>query len=426
MKTLTFCLALIVMSCTLAFGQTYQVIYDFGRVVGDGGFPVSNLISDQAGNLYGTTKGGGNSSQSGCIADGGCGTVFELSPNSDGSWNESILYNFCTVYSGNQCLDGQWPVAGIVFDNAGNLYGTTTWGGALNVGNRNGTVFELSPPAKGGVWTETVLYTFCTGSNNACQDGGEPSSQLVFDTSGNLYGTTTGGGLGGQGTVFELSPGGSGWTHNTLYDFCVNGHNRICPDGDQPEAGVTFDRSGYIYGTTMSGGTKNSQGAGTVFRLSPGANGWSERVVVAFNPTGGNLQIPLGMVTLDAAGNLYSTASVGRNGGGVFEVNRSGKLRSFLFNDGDGAGPAAGLLLDSKAQAGFGTTSGGGNVGSGTVFEIVPTGQETVLYDFCQQTDCTDGMNPYASLIEDESGNLYGTTRAGGAYGLGVVFEITP
>jgi uncharacterized repeat protein (TIGR03803 family) len=295
-KTLTFCLAMFVASCSLAFGQQYKVLWSFDRSVsGDGAFPVSSLIADGAGNLYGTTEVGGAN-------DGG--VVFELSPNSDGSWSESILYDFCSVIgNGGFCLDGQYPVAGLIFDKAGNLYGTTSQGGSGTGGYRFGTVFELSPPSfQGDGWTESVLYNFCAGSNTKCQDGGEPTSQLIFDGAGNLYGTTLLGGTNPTGgTVFELSPGTGGWVHTTLYNFCVNGRGKICPDGDQPQAGVTFDRAGNLFGTTMLGGVKNSEGAGTVFQLSPLANGWSYSLVLAFSPTGQGPALPLGVVSFDPA-----------------------------------------------------------------------------------------------------------------------------
>jgi uncharacterized repeat protein (TIGR03803 family) len=427
-KTLTFCLALIASSCTLASGQTYKVLYDFGSVANDGVFPVSNLIADSAGNLYGTTQNGGNSTQVGCQTESaGCGTVFQLSPSSDGTWTETVLYNFCTVYSGVFCLDGAWPLAGLVFDEAGNLYGTTSYGGTGTSGKRYGTVFELSPPSGGGQWTEAVLYNFCAGSNGDCQDGSDPTGQLIFDASGNLYGTTSMGGTGngGQGTVFELSPGNAGWTHTTLYNFCVNGINRICPDGALPQAGLTFDSSGNLYGTTMGGGSAKRQGVGTVFELSPNSNGWNHTILRAFNPDGGPLGIPIGTISFDQAGNIYSTAS-GDNGG-VFRLQHgTNKQQSFVFSGQNGAQPHAGVTIDSARAALYGTTAQGGSGKAGVVYKIVASGQETVLYNFCQQTNCADGQQPLGSLLEDSSGNLYGTTRVGGANGQGVVFEITP
>jgi uncharacterized repeat protein (TIGR03803 family) len=416
----------VVLACSFALGQQYKVLWSFGGEPNDGSVPVSNLVSDEPGNLYGTTEFGG-------VNNGG--TVFELSPGSEGTWTESVLYNFCTDTSNGLCNDGQYPVAGLIFDEAGNLYGTTTYGGAGLCGSSCGTVFELSPPASpGGAWTEAVLYSFCAGSNLECQDGSDPADQLIFDTSGNLYGTTSSGGTGngGYGSVFELSPGASGWTLTTLYDFCMNGHARICPDGAMPEAGLAFDKSGNLYGTTELGGAKNSQGAGTVYELSPGAGSWTQTVVLALSPSGRGLTIPMGTVSFDPIGNLYSTASEGFPGGGVFELRPKTRTeRHFLFDVNNGSGPVAGVIVDSKRRAIYGTTGGGGSGQGGTVFTINASGQETVLYNFCQEANCADGQCPYASVIEDEARNLYGTTKLGGSQsgdcgsdGCGVVFEI--
>jgi uncharacterized repeat protein (TIGR03803 family) len=409
------------LSGSFAFAQTYKVLWSFGGN-DDGGYPLGSLIFDSAGNLYGTTEyDGANRS----------GIVFELSPNADGSWSEAILYSFCSNTTDNRCQDGEWPVAGLVLDKAGNLYGTTTLGGAGPCDYGCGTVFELSPPSPGGgTWTETVLYSFCAGLNTECQDGADPSSQLIFDNTGNLYGTTASGGMNEShqngGTVFELSPGINGWTLTTLYSFCANqvGKN-ICPDGNQPLAGVTFDQAGNLYGTTKIGGATNSTGAGTVYELSPGVGGWMEAVLIAFHLTG-NLQNPVGSVSFDPTGNLYSTASDGGNGG-VFDLRaKTRTLGDFKFNYDDGSGPESGVLVDPKTEAIYGTTIGGGTGGGGTVFKITAQGQEIVLYNFCQESDCMDGLSPHASLIKDRAGNLYGTTQQGGATGIGVVFEISP
>src|SRR5271168_3708065 len=180
------------LSCGLALGQTYKVLWSFGGAPNDGAVSKGSLISDSAGNLYGTTSAGGDSTAPVCF--GGCGTIFELSPNGDGTWSEVVLYSFCANYSGFTCPDGASPEAGLVFDSKGNIYGTTSQGGiqcALNSAGC-GAVFELSPPAlPGGNWTESVLHTFCSNYNNSqCLDGNFPSSPLTIDASGNLYGTT--------------------------------------------------------------------------------------------------------------------------------------------------------------------------------------------------------------------------------------------
>ncbi|MGO9648714.1 MAG: choice-of-anchor tandem repeat GloVer-containing protein [Terriglobales bacterium] len=421
MKTL-LCTMVLVLTCSFVLGQQYKVLYSFaGGQAGDGMWPVSNLLFDNSGNLYSTTWFGGSGN---CTSY--CGTVFKLSPNSDGTWAETILYKFCN-FGNSSCPDGQNPKASLIFDAKGNIYGTTTYGGTYGLG----TVFELSPPSPpGGAWTEAVLYSFCANnSNNNCLDGAVPLSQLTLDATGNLYGTTSTGGTGGTsggccygGTVFELSPGQSGWTETVLYNFCAAGHDNICPDGAAPQAGVTFDKLGNLYGTTEAGGSSQTRGGGTVYKLSPGSSGWTETVLKAGSIFGSGA--PLGTVSFDPLGNLYTTFSVAaQNPGGVLRLGRREGATGFLFNGADGQTPAAGVLVDSRHAALYGTTESGGT-GYGNVFKIVAPAQETVLYNFCSQPNCTDGVGPFASLIEDKSGNLYGTTKRGGANNLGVVFEI--
>src|SRR5207245_831479 len=176
----------------------------------------------------------------------GFGTVFELSPNADGTWTESVLYSF------NANPDAQGPFGGVIFDAAGNLYGTTASGGSSG----DGTVFELSPVAGGG-WTETVLYSFTN-----TPDGENPETSLVMDTAGNLFGTTIFGGSAGGGCVFELSPNGTGWTESVLFNF--TGSNGLEPGGP-----LVFDSAGNLYGTSADGGSGH---VGTVFELSPGSS----------------------------------------------------------------------------------------------------------------------------------------------------------
>jgi uncharacterized repeat protein (TIGR03803 family) len=436
MKTLTVCAIMLALSCGAAFGQTYKVLWSFGGAPNDGGRPVSNLVFDKAGNLYGTTQSGGSASSLSCVSDGGCGTVFELSPQGDGSWTETVIYNFCALYSTGTCLDGQNPKAGLASDALGNLYGTTYFGGAAcpKASAGCGTVFELSPPqGSGGTWTETVLYNFCVNNGNTCSDGALPNSHLTFDAAGNLYGTTTTGGNGAWlgGTVFELSPAAEGWSEKLLYNFCTNGRYNHCSDGTSPQAGVTFDNAGNLYGTTEAGGTPNGGGAGTVYKLAPSSNSWTETVLVAFHQGAQELGSLQGAVNFDPAGNLYSTASYGGSPGygGVFRLNtNANNLRALYFNGSDGGNPAAGVLVDTQKNKStiYGTsTSGTPPAIGGSVFEISPTGKLTVLYGFCQLQNCADGAGPVASLIQ-HGGRLFGTTKNGGAHGWGVVFEITP
>ena len=255
-------------------------LYQFGGL-GDGANPGTvDPVFDQAGNLYGTTFGGGAS---------GNGVVFELSPPADGglgAWTETPIYSF----TGGS--DGQFPASGVIFDSAGNLYGTTESGGD----NYHGTVFELSPSGSG--WAIQTLYTFQGGS-----DGQSPFGGLTLDQFGNLYGTTTAGGAGGGGTVFKLSPSGGSWTFSVLYGL---------PGFVGPWNTLLMDAAGNLYGTTVAGGT---YGTGSVFKLTPGNGGWSYTDLFNFKFRDGDVNLtgyqPLSSVTLDTGGNLYGTAYLG-------------------------------------------------------------------------------------------------------------------
>ena len=312
----------------------------------DGSDPVASLIFDKKGNLFGTTDRGGTT---------GCGVVFELSPTLHSDWRETVLHNFVGE-------DGCNPVAALVFDAAGNLYGTTTVGGASG----QGAIFELSHAD----WSETVLYSF-TGGN----DGAIPRGALIFDTVGNLYGTTYYGGGGpcvnyfgnSCGTVFELSPSANGgWTENVLYNFSATN------DPENPAASLIFDKSGNLYGTGVYGGT-NSEGA--VFELTPNSGGgWSETVLYSFGEDGFNPDCSL---ILDSHGNLYGTTPAFRaSGGTVFELTLSGGVwvekDLHAFGTGhDGADPHGGVVSDGKGHL-FGTTDVGGMQKAGVVFEVTP------------------------------------------------------
>ena len=434
-KTVFYTVALFAI-CSLASAQQYKVLWSF---VGDpdGWNPVANLVFDRAGNLYGTTLYGGSTFG---------GTVFELSPSPNGSWTETVLYSFCSDKVGVVCLDGYLPSAGLVLDSAGNLYGSTEKGGdAVCPSDLNGcgTVFELSPPtAPGNPWTQSVLYSFCSDeANNRCLDGNFPLGQLVLDAEGRLYGTTVAGGTGHPiaypnvgGVVFKLSRGATGWAEEVLYSFCSSGTGNACPDGAGPHSGVTFDKSGSLYGTTYQGGAPKSIGSGTVYKLTPGGSGWEEAVLHAFLSYERFGGAPLGAVSFDPRGNLYSTLEEGGTGqvGGVFRLTREGQEYTLSFDTSNGGNPMAGVVVDSKGPALYGTNSDeyvGLGGGPGNVFEITAAGSESVLYTFCSQNNCADGSFPGAALLEDKAGNLYGTTEYGGSgtfcpTGCGVVFEI--
>jgi uncharacterized repeat protein (TIGR03803 family) len=390
--------------------QTETVLYSFGGSGTDATSPYAGLIFDSSGNLYGTTVVGGAHNY---------GTVFELTPQTGGSWTEKTLYSF-----NNNGTDGYYPDGGLVFDASGNLYGTTSLGGLYG----DGTVFELTPTPHGG-WAEKILHRFSNSGNG----GSYPKSSLVLDAVGNLYGTTYEGGADHYGAVFELIRGASGgWTERVLHTFSFNGH-----DGQYVLSGLTFDPLGNLYGTTESGG---AHGYGIVFELTPTpAGGWTEKIPHTFNTNGHDGQYPYGGLIIDSLGNLYGTTEVGgtHNGGVVFELtpNSAGGwvenvLHSFADNGTDGYEPEAALILDSAGNL-YGTTPDGGVYSGGTVFELSPEADadsaETILHSFNQYGSGSDGYRPgLASLCLDAAGNLYGTTPDGGAYGYGTVFEITP
>jgi uncharacterized repeat protein (TIGR03803 family) len=317
--------------------QTYKVLYSF-QGIPDGTGPTGGVIQDATGNLYGTTTGGG-------VAGGG--TIFKLSKTG----KETVLYSFCTA---NNCSDGLSPYAGVIQDTKGNLYGTTT-AGANCIGRSDpgcGIVFKVNNAGQ-----ETVLYTFL-----GVPDAGYPrfADGVIRDASGNLYGSTYGGGTFGYGAVFKLSPTGK---ETVLYSFTGGA------DGASPEGGVIRDAKGNLYGTTSGGGEKHCQfGCGVVFRLNEAGK---ETVLYSFKGgSDGGSPVNVGLIQ-DAKGNLYGTTNLG------------GDLSSSLCHP----------------------------VGCGVVFKLGATGKETMLYSF---KGGADGNAPLAGVIRDAKGNFYGTTNGGG------------
>ncbi len=510
---------------------TEKVLYNFGAGSTDAASPYSGVTFDAAGNIYGTTANGGAFS---CSTFGTCGTVYQLKPGSSG-WTEKILHSF--NYNNT---DGFDPIGGVIFDQQGNLYGTTKWGG--NFGNQNGfgTVFELTP--LGGTWTETVLYSFTGSTTNA--DGQNPLSDLVFDAAGDLYGTTEYGGAPQVGTVFALMRGAGSWKEKLVYTFSDN-----TTDGRNPVAGVIFDAAGNLYGTTTAGGINSFQQDGLAYEVpkvvtaaphfTPPGGGYStgqsvklsdatagasifysinngpsthytgpisvatsetisafaatstlpqSQSTVAsyqigsvaatplFSPAPGTFSLSQAVTITDAAPKAvihyttdgttptasspvyhspvkvlatetikalaiatgYTTSAVASGTYTITPITlpQEKVLYSFGATANDGGVPYASLILDSKGNL-YGTTEYGGTnqityglktVTAGTVFELSPkTGggwTEIVLYDFGASS--TDSALPIAGLVFDSQGNLYGTTFAGGTCGLGTVFELSP
>lgn len=396
--------ALVLLTATSAWSAGYAVLYNFGT---PSSTPSSGLITDAAGNAYGVTSAGGLS---------GVGTVYEL----------SLKTGYHLLYSFHKNSGGFAPQGNLVFDSAGNLYGTTTRGGIENAQCTIGcgVVFELSPPLNGGSWTETVLYAFCSQVN--CADGFYPQAGVIFDSAGNLYGTTEYGGTDNNGTVFELQPSQSGWTESVLYSVIGGG-----VDGAYPLGSLVFDSSGSLYGTLSSLGP----GVGSAFRLSPAAGGWTFTLLYAFaefsNQDGYS---PYAGMIFDAAGNLYGTTSGGGafGFGTVFELspglNRWTETILYNFAGGtDGAQPEASLVFDSSGKL-YGSTFAGGctKARCGTVFRLTPSqGGQWIESLFRFPLPGTLGLEPTAPVILDAAGRVYGTTTGGGQANDGVAFRIT-
>ncbi len=428
---LTMLAALFFGGSTFAAGQKEWLVHSFDGTHGDQ--PMGSLIADRAGNLYGTSLEGGAT---------GRGVVYELvrpiPPKT--AWTETLLYSF------GGPPDGGLPEAGLVFDGAGDLYGTTSEGGASDVG----TVFELVPPATtGGAWTESILHSFQGGTS----DGASPQAGLAFDSRGNLYGVTFAGGANedgscggrvyrGCGTVFQLSPpatSGGAWTETILHSFNYG-------QGRFPTGTPTLDARGDLYGSAQGGGL---YGAGVVYRLTPPATAgapWTFRVLHAFGPMrigsseGG---LPTGGLTLHGKMVLYGTTLEGglHGSGTVFELvppaTAGGTwseniLYSFGSVNNDGSKPAANVIFDSAGNM-YGTTTWGGGICAGTcgtVFQLTPpisSGSdwtETILHSFPSTNK--DGYYPSGGLLLGKNGALFGATQSGGNNGTsGVVFGAT-
>ena len=408
--------------------STEKVIFNLGTPEGTEG----GLIVDDQGNLYGAADGQSINP----------GTVYMAKRFANGTWGHYVLYYFLGG------TDGRNPNPGMVFDSAGNLYGSTVLGGAnycpaSNVSATCGTVFELTPTPT-GTWTEKQLYNFGGFANG---DGFYPTSGLVSDSAGNLYGTTAFGGLGSApGTVFQLTPASNEtWTETILHQFSGG-------EGGFSPSGLIRDSKGNLYGVAGGGTT----GAGMIFELSPNTDGtWSFHSVYSFcsrencSDGGG----PEG-ITLDSQNNLYGVAAYGgtvpcwssdTGCGTIFKLVRGigdawvlDLLHSFCTESGcpDGAQPWGAPTQQSDGTL-YGLTFLGGNTNQGTVFKLVQTSTAwvlTSLYSFCPSfpySFCTDGRYPVGKLALDRSGNLYGTTASGGQAGTGrsgtgngVVFQV--
>jgi len=377
-----------------AQAQTETVLYSFkGSPSGgpDGAFPDAGPLLKGT-TLYGTTSQGGSA---------GNGTVWSVSATTG---KETILYSFQ-----GEPNDAWFPYGGLAYYK-GSFYGTTV-NGPSGPGGGIGTVFKISKSGK--KYVETLLHVF-TGP----PDGFSPLYVTpVFDKQGNLYGTTSGGGEPGNGTVFKLAPGG---TETVIHNFNCN------DDGCNPESGVTLDKKGNLYGTTASGGT---YGYGVLYEITAAGN-----YSVLYNFTGeDDGAMPYSPPVLDKKGNLYGTTEQQKPGisgyGTVYKfapkTSQMTILHTFSGYPDDGGRPWAGALVFDKEGNLYGTTSSGGYGacgGVGTIYRLAPDGTESILYNF----NCTDGQDPLGGVVFDKSGNLYTTTYAGGADSGGAVVKLTP
>lgn len=393
-----------VLSLTLSAGAQSavreQVIYSFS---GNCFKPLAPLIADAQGNLYGTASGGGTS-------DPGC--VFELSPNGDGTWTEKSIHLF-------DVNNGYQPTAALVFDNAGNLYGTAATGGLYG----GGVVFELTP-LPDGEWTDSILYNFGRSG-----DGINAATEVVFGPDGSLYGATEFGGSGECGIVYRLSLRLGAWSETTVHDFAKG-----TQDGCNPRGGVVFDRRGRVFGTTSGGG---AQGFGTVYELIRSKNG-SYREHLIHNFSGADGALPLSTLVIDGNGHLYGTSFDGGNltacaggCGAVFKLSNSGGkwLERVLFalSGSDGEDAVGSVVFDRDGNLYAAAAHGGGTDYSGVIFGLTPqpgaTWKQTVLHRF-PWPSTGDGASPYAGFIL-RGGELFGTTLAGGASNNGAVVSIS-
>jgi uncharacterized repeat protein (TIGR03803 family) len=432
--TLTSLLAVFLLAAAGNAQAGETVIHTFSAATG-GGRPFAGLIADKSGNLYGTTT-----------EDS---TVFELSPptTQGGSWTYTVLYTF------QGGIDGAGPEASLVFDAAGNLYGTTVGGGQY----QGGTVFELTP--ENGVWKESILYSFQghAGHGNGPSDGYYPKAGLVFDAAGNLYGTTTSGGMdqceaneGASytycGTVFQLKPPsipGGAWTETLIFHFTGG------TDGQTPYGALIIDNDGVLYGTSYGDYFYCASfviDCGTVFSLAPPAQeggAWQFRLLHSFGVNDG--QWPMAALVQDQKGNLYGTTQAGGSAawGTVFELTRPATsggswAESLLYNfptadngstEPNGASPECNLVFD-KAGNLYGSTLLGGSSENGAAFKLTPpsapggTWTQTVINSFGTSVDA--GANPVGGLIFGKDGLLYGNTQMGGSHNYGTVFGLTP
>jgi uncharacterized repeat protein (TIGR03803 family) len=385
----------------IAAAQTETVLHTFTNTP-DGEIPQRSGLLHLGNSYYGMTIFGGAT---------GNGTIYQLT-QSTGIWTESMLYSF------TDSNDGGYPLGALIADASGNLYGVTTSGGT----NSEGVAFEFSKSS--GQWAETVLYNFGSGS-----DGVYPQGPLVFDTAGNLYGTTPFGGASGNGTVYELSLANGDWTETILHGFGSS------PDGAQPYGGLTLDAAGNVYGTTQIGGANNciSLGCGIDFQLTFSDGTWTENIIHQFDGHADGMY-PNSPPIFDKNGNLYGSTEWGgglgqcsAGCGTVYELAAGTWdetiLHRFIGGTG-GNGPNSPLTFDRSGNL-YGETAQY-NTSNGTIFRLAPKTAGGFAFKVIFTFNGTDGADPEGGLIVGAGGTLYGTTIYGGSAGDGTVFSLVP
>jgi uncharacterized repeat protein (TIGR03803 family) len=397
-----FCIATAVASSA----QTFTSLASFDLT--NGAYPEGNLSQGTDGNFYGATDGGGADLQ---------GTAFVITPGG----SLTPFYNFCSHKNQSLCVDGSYVNAPLIQGANGNFYGTSRFAGDSN----EGSVFEVSTAGQ-----FKLLYSFC--SSSGCPNGQVPSAPLTLGADGNYYGTTSNGGthsIGGDGgTIFKITPAG---TLTFLYNFCADVSGESCLDGMSPQAALLQSTDGFLYGTTQFGGTENT---GTLFRITRGGTFTSLH----------NLEgVPTALIQA-ADGSIYGTTSSGgaNKAGSVFKIGTGGQisvLYSFCSQPSCGDGQFPWSLVEGTDGNLYGATKVGGansntnicgNLGCGTVFQIMPSGTLTTLYNFCSLTNCADGALPEGALMQGTDGNFYGTTVFGGTSatcntGCGTIFSLS-